>query len=46
MLVTFFDSQGINHNEFVPQGQTVTKEYYTEVLSRLVQGICRVRLQL
>jgi hypothetical protein len=43
MLVTFCDSQGIIHKEFVPPGQTVNKEYYVEFLSRLVQRICRVR---
>jgi hypothetical protein len=45
MLVTFFDSQGIVHKEFVPPGQTVNKEYYVAALSRLVQRIRRVRSQ-
>jgi histone-lysine N-methyltransferase SETMAR len=39
MLVTFFNSQGIIHKEFVPPGEKVNKEYYVAVLSRLVQRI-------
>jgi type IV secretory pathway VirB9-like protein len=39
MLVTFFESQGIIHKEFVPQGQAANKKYYVEILSRLVQRI-------
>ena len=35
MLICFFDSQGVVHKEFVPQGQTVNKEYHREVLERL-----------
>jgi hypothetical protein len=41
-LVTFSDSQGIIQEEFVPPGKNVNKEYYVEVLSRLVQRIPRV----
>lgn len=26
MLICFFDSQGVGHKEFVPQGQTVSKQ--------------------
>jgi hypothetical protein len=44
-LVIFFDSQGIIHKEFVPPGQTVNKEYYVKLLSRLVLRIRRVRPQ-
>jgi hypothetical protein len=40
MLVTFFDGQGIIHREFDPSGQMVTKEYYMEVLSCLIERIC------
>jgi hypothetical protein len=32
MLICFFGSQGVVYKEFVPQGQTVTKQYYREVL--------------
>jgi hypothetical protein len=31
MLVTFFDTEGIIHKEFVPPGQRVNKKYYMEV---------------
>ena len=30
----FFRSQGVVHKEFVPQGQTVNKQYYREVLEK------------
>lgn len=45
MLITFFDSTGIIHKEFVPPGQTINKDYYKEVLQRLVKRIHRVRPQ-
>jgi len=35
MLLTFFDTRGIAHYEFVPNGQTVNQVYYLEVLERL-----------
>ena len=38
----FFDSQGVVHKEFMPQGQTVNKQYYREVLERLRKRIHRV----
>ncbi|UYV60991.1 hypothetical protein LAZ67_1003019 [Cordylochernes scorpioides] len=34
MLITFFDSRGIIHKEFVPAGQTITGEYYLNVLKQ------------
>lgn len=43
MLITFYDSKGIVHKEFVPEGQTITGEYYLEVLHRLWSRIVRVR---
>jgi histone-lysine N-methyltransferase SETMAR len=45
MFVTFFNSGGIIHKEFVPPGHMVNKEYYVKVLSHLVQRIHRVRPQ-
>jgi len=42
MLICFFDSQGVAHKEFVPQGQTVNKQYYHEVPERLRKGVHRV----
>jgi len=41
MLICFFDSQGVK--EFVPQGQTVNKQYYCKVLERLRKRVHRVR---
>ena len=35
MLVCFFDSKGIIHHEFVPEGHTVTGSFYLSVLERL-----------
>jgi len=32
MLICFFDSQGLIHKEFLPQGQTVNEQYYCEFL--------------
>jgi len=32
MLITFFDSKGITHKEFLQSGQTITGEYYLTVL--------------
>jgi len=38
-----FDSQGVVHKEFVPQGQTVNKQYYHEFLERLRKRVHRAR---
>ena len=43
MLITFFDHQGMVHHEFVPQGQTVNRHFYKEVLTRLVNKIRQKR---
>ena len=43
MLICFFDSQGIVHTEFVPQGQTVNQFYYREILERLRKRVVRER---
>ena len=43
MLICFFDSQGIVHTVFVPQGQTVNQFYYREVIERLRKRVVRVR---
>jgi hypothetical protein len=39
MLITFFDSQGIVHKEFVPEGKTVNAEFYKGVMDRLLKRI-------
>jgi len=41
--VCFYDSKGIIHNEFVPEGQTVTGSFYLSVLERLWKRIRRGR---
>ena len=38
MLVCFYDSKGIIHHEFVPEGQIVTGRFYLSVLERLWKG--------
>lgn len=43
MLICFYDSKGIVHKEFVPEGQTVNAVFYVSVLKRLVARIRRVR---
>jgi len=46
MLELFFDSQGIVHMEFIPQGTTVNKTRYKEILPRLHKSIRRKRPEL
>jgi len=43
MLVCFYDSKGIIHHEFVPEGQTVTGNFYLSVLECLWKRIRSVR---
>ncbi|UYV63349.1 hypothetical protein LAZ67_2003808 [Cordylochernes scorpioides] len=43
VIIVFFDIRGIEHCEFVPQGQTVNSAFYLEVLRRLKRRIARVR---
>ena len=43
LLTVFFDSSGVLHHEYAPQGQTVTKEYYEGVLCRLRNAVRRKR---
>ena len=43
ILICFFDSQGVVHKEFVPQLQTVNKEYYRDVFERLRKRVHCVR---
>ena len=42
MLIIFFDSQGVVHKEFVPQGKAVNAEFYKGVVDRLLKRIQRV----
>ena len=43
MLITFFDSKGIIHREFVPTGQAITGAYDLGVWKRLMARIRRIR---
>jgi hypothetical protein len=43
MLITFFNSKGIIHKEFVSEGMSVNSEYYLEVLKCLLASIKRMR---
>lgn len=43
MLLCFYDSKGIIHHEFAPEGQTVNAQFYLSVLERLIKRIRRVR---
>jgi len=44
MLLAFFDSEGIHH-EYAPDGQTINKEFYVEVLRSLRESVRRKRLE-
>jgi len=39
LLIAFFDWQGVVYHEFTPNGQTINKEYYLDVLRRLREAI-------
>jgi len=39
MLTVFFDSRGVVHHEYAPQGQNINKEYYLEVLRCLHDAV-------
>ena len=43
MLICFFDSEGITHTEFVPQGHTVNEFHYCEILEILRKRVVLVR---
>jgi len=43
MFICFFDSQRIDHKEFVPPVQTANQIFYREVLERLRKTVARVR---
>jgi len=46
MLTVFFDHEGVVHHEYAPPGQTITKDYYIEVLRRLRDAVRRKWQQL
>ena len=43
MLTCFFDSRDTVHHEYAPEGQTINKEYYLEILRRLRDAVQRKR---
>ena len=43
MLTVFFDSEVVVHYEFLPQGRTVNKEYYLDVMQRLHEEVRKKR---
>jgi len=46
MLITYFDMKVIVHLEFIPQGQTVNRIYYVQILKRLHETVQRKRPEL
>ena len=42
MLICFFDSEGVVYKELMPQGQTVSQQYYHEVLECLRKRVHHV----
>jgi hypothetical protein len=43
MLIILFDSQGVVHKKFLPEGKTVNAEFYKGVMDHLLTRIQRVR---
>ncbi|UYV69131.1 hypothetical protein LAZ67_6002522 [Cordylochernes scorpioides] len=43
LLTVFFDCRGVVHHEFLPQGRTVNKEYYLQVMCNLREAIRQKR---
>ncbi len=43
MLILFFDSEGVIHQEYVPEGQATNATFYVQVLDRLCKRIASVR---
>jgi DNA-directed RNA polymerase subunit H (RpoH/RPB5) len=37
----FFDTKGLVHCEYVPEGETVDQHHYVELLKRLTLAFCR-----
>ncbi len=43
MLILFFDSKGVIHHRYVPEGKTVNATFYIQVLDHLCKRIACVR---
>ena len=46
LITVFFDYHGVVHQEFLPKGRTVNKEYYIEVMRLLREAIRKKRPEL
>jgi hypothetical protein len=45
-LTVFFGYRGIVHHSYAPEGQTINKEYYLEVIHHLCDAVQHKRLDL
>jgi transposase len=43
LLTVFFEYSGIVHHSYAPEGQTINKEYYLEVICHLCDAVRRKR---
>ncbi|UYV71106.1 hypothetical protein LAZ67_8001723 [Cordylochernes scorpioides] len=43
LLTVFFNCRGVVHHEFLPQGRTVNKEYYLQIMRNLREAIRQKR---
>ncbi|GFY21789.1 uncharacterized protein TNCV_1169331 [Trichonephila clavipes] len=43
LSIVLFDADGIVHQDYAPQGQTVNKEFYLDVMRRLREAVRRKR---
>jgi hypothetical protein len=46
LLTVFFDYRGILYHSYAPEGQTINKDYYLEVICLLRDAVWRKRLDL
>ena len=46
MLTVFMDYNSIVHHEFLPEGQTINKEYYLDIMRRLRETVRQKRKDL
>ena len=46
MLTAFFNSRSVKHHDYAPQGQTIIREYYRDVLRRLHDAVWRKKPEL
>ncbi len=46
MLILFFDSKGVIHHKYVPEGKTENATFYVNILGCLYKCIARVRAEM